>query len=199
MMYVPLAQIPDQQMALDSRGAPLWWFVHTRTDSRALTTSISGALHEASGGLPVAHIRTMEELEGMNIARQRLNMLLLTVFGVTGLIIASIGIYGVMYYSVQQRAQELGIRMALGAQASHLRNTVIRQGVTLTLVGVLIGAAAAVWLTRFLASFLFEVKPLDPLSFIATPLLLCAVSLFSIWAPAIKATRVDPMTALRIE
>jgi len=112
---------------------------------------------------------------------------------------AAIGIYGVMSYSVQQRTQELGVRMALGAQASNLRNLVIRQGLTLTLIGVVIGGGGAFWLTRFLASFLFGVKPLDPISFIATPLVLTAVALFSIWTPALRATRVDPMTALRVE
>jgi putative ABC transport system permease protein len=128
-----------------------------------------------------------------------LNMLLLSVFGFSGLLMAAIGVYGVMSYSVQQRTQELGVRMALGAQASNLRNMVIRQGMTLTLIGVVIGGGGAFWLTHFLAGFLFGVKPLDPLSFIATPLVLSVVALFSIWAPAVRATRVDPMAALRIE
>jgi putative ABC transport system permease protein len=141
----------------------------------------------------------MEELESGNIARQRLNMLLLSVFGFAGLLMAAIGVYGVMSYSVQQRTQELGVRMALGAQASNLRNMVIRQGMTLTLIGVLIGAGGAFWLTKFLAGFLFGVKPLDPLSFIATPLLLSIVALVSIWLPALRATRVNPIAALRVE
>jgi ABC-type antimicrobial peptide transport system permease subunit len=141
----------------------------------------------------------MEEIEATNIARQRLNMLLLMVFGCAGLLMAAIGIYGVMSYSVQQRTQELGVRMALGAQTSNLRNMVIRQGMTLTLIGVIIGGGGAFWLTHILASFLFGVTPLDPISFIATPLLLSLVALVSIWAPALRATRVDPMTALRIE
>src|SRR5579859_6008453 len=104
-----------------------------------------------------------------------------------------------MSYSVQQRTQELGVRMALGAQASNLRNMVIRQGMALTLMGLFIGAGGALWLTHFLASFLFGVKPLDPASFIATPLLLSIVALVSVWVPALRATRVDPMTALRVE
>ena len=199
MMYIPLAQMPDQETALNSRIVPLWWLVRSRTDPRDLMTSISAALREASGGLPVGHVRTMEELEAANIARQRLNMLLLTVFGVAGLLMAAIGVYGVMSYSVQQRTQELGVRMALGAQASQLRNMVIRQGMTLTLIGVIIGTGGAIWLTHFLTGFLFGVQPLDPISFIATPLILCAVSFFSIWAPAARATRIDPMAALRIE
>lgn len=199
MMYIPLAQMPDLETALNSRVAPLWWFVRSELDPHTLVTSISATLRDASGGLPVAHIRTMEELEARNIARQRLNMLLLTVFGSAGLLMAAIGVYGVMAYSVQQRTQELGVRMALGAQASNLRNMIIRQGMTLTLIGLVIGGGGAFWLTHFLTSFLFGVRPLDPLSFIATPLLLCVVALLSVWVPALRATRVDPMTALRVE
>ncbi|MGA7684401.1 MAG: ABC transporter permease [Terriglobales bacterium] len=198
MMYIPLSQMPDLETALNSKVAPLYWFVRSQ-DPHTLTTPISAALREASGGLPVAHIRTMEEIEAANIARQRLNMLLLTVFGFAGLLMAAFGVYGVMSYSVQQRTKELGVRMALGAQASNLRNMVIRQGMTLTLIGVLIGGGGAFWLTHLLAGFLFGVKPLDPVSFIATPLVLSVVALFSIWMPAIRATRVDPMAALRIE
>lgn len=199
MMYIPLAQMPDLETALNSKVAPLYWFVRSNPDPRTLTTSITTALREASEGLPVAHIRTLEEIEATNIARQRLNMLLLSVFGFAGLLMAAIGVYGVMSYSVQQRTQELGVRMALGAQTSSLRNMVIRQGMALTLIGVLIGAGGALWLTHFLASFLFGVKPLDPISFITTPLVLCLVALISVWAPALRATHVDPMTALRVE
>lgn len=199
MMYIPLAQMPDLETALNSRVAPLYWFVRSEPDPRTLVTPISNALREASGGLPIAHIRSMEELEATNIARQRLNMLLISVFGSAGLLMAAIGIYGVMSYSVQQRTQELGVRMALGAQASNLRNMVIRQGMMLTFIGVIIGGGGALWLTHFLRSFLFGVKPLDPLSFIATPVVLSAVALISVWTPAVRATRVDPMTALRTE
>ena len=199
MMYIPLAQMPDLETALNSRVAPLNWFVRSEPDPRTLVPAISAALRESSGGLPIAHIRSMEELEATNIARQRLNMLLISIFGCAGLLMAAIGIYGVMSYSVQQRTQELGVRMALGAQTSNLRNLVIRQGMTLTLIGVLIGGAGAFWLTSFLKTFLFGVKPLDPVSFIATPLVLSAVALVSVWWPALRATRVDPMTALRTE
>jgi ABC-type antimicrobial peptide transport system permease subunit len=167
-------------------------------DPHTLVTPISEALRDASGGLPVGHIRTMDELEARNTSRQRFNMLLLTVFGGAGLLMAAIGVYGVMSYSVQQRTQELGIRMALGAQASDLRGMVIGQGMVLTLIGVVIGIGGAFWLTRFLASFLFGVKVWDPFVFIATPLLLTVVALIAIWIPAKRATRVNPMVALRL-
>lgn len=198
-MYTPLAQMSDLGTALNSRVVPLWWIVRTQGAPHALVPSITAALRDASGGLPIAHIRSMEEVEARNTARQRFNMLLLAVFGSAGLLMAAIGVYGVMSYAVQQRTQELGVRMALGAQASNLRNLVIGQGMLLALVGVVIGIAGAFGLTRFLSSFLFGVKTVDPLVFIATPLLLSAIALLAIWIPARRATRVDPMAALRLE
>ena len=199
MMYIPLAQMPDAETALNSQVAPLWWIVRTRANPYTVLTPIESALREASGGLPVAHIRTMDEIEARSIARQRFNMLLLIIFGSSGLLMAAIGVYGVMSYSVEQRTQEIGVRMALGAQASNLRNMIIGQGMTLALLGVLAGTGGAFWLTRFLASFLFGVKVWDPLAFLLTPVLLYVVALLAIWIPARRATRVDPMTALRLE
>ena len=184
---------------MNSRVAPLWWIVRSRSNPNTLRVPIEAALREASVGLPLAHVRTMAEVEVRNTARQRFNMLLLIIFGAAGLLMAAIGVYGVMSYSVQQRTQELGIRMALGAQASNLRNLVIGQGMILAGAGVVLGMGGALWLTRFLASFLFGVKAWDPVAFLATPLLLSAVALFAVWIPARRATRVDPMTALRLE
>jgi predicted permease len=199
IMYIPLAQMPDLETALNSRVAPLWWVVRTRVDPYSLRGPITAALREASEGLPVAHIRSMQEIEARNIASQRFNMMLLILFGSAGLLMAVIGVYGVMSYSVQQRTQELGVRMALGAQTSNLRNMVIGQGMMLSCLGVVLGIGGAFAVTRFLASFLFGVKTWDPVAFIVAPLILCAVALVAIWIPARRATRVDPMTALRIE
>ena len=199
MMYIPIAQMPDGETALNSQVAPLFWIVRTRANPYTVLAPVEAALREASGGLPVAHIRTMDEVEARNTARQRFNMLLLIIFGVSGLLMAAIGVYGVMSYSVEQRTQEMGVRMALGAQAWNLRNMVIGQGMMLALVGVLAGMGGAFWLTRFLAGFLYGVRAWDPLTFGLTPLLLCLVALLAVWVPARRATRVDPMTALRLE
>ena len=198
-MYIPLAQMPDGETALNSRVAPLWWIVRTQSDPHTMATSITSALREATGGLPVAHIRTMDEIDRLAISQQRFNMLLLTVFGASGLLLAAAGIYGLMAFSVEQRTQELAIRIALGAQASQIRNMVLGQGMVLTIVGVVLGIATALWLTRFLASFLYGVKAWDTLAFVLTPLLLGAVALIATWIPARRATKVDPITALRSE
>jgi predicted permease len=198
-MYIPVAQMPDKVTALNSRIAPLWWIVRTKRDPHTATNAVTVALREASGGLPVAHVRSMDEIVISSTSRQRFNMMLLTIFGSSALLMAAIGIYGLMAYSVQQRTQELGIRMALGAQASNIRNMVIRQGLVLALIGVVIGIGGALWLTHFLASFLFGVKAWDPTAFVVTPVLLMAVALFAVWIPARRATRVDPMAALRFE
>ncbi|HLJ46897.1 MAG TPA: ABC transporter permease [Bryobacteraceae bacterium] len=198
-MYIPIAQMPDAETALNSRVVPLWWIVRSRVNPYTLRAPIEAALRNASGGLPVAHVRTMAEVEVRNTARQRFNMLTLTIFGAAGLLMAALGVYGVMSYAVQQRTQELGVRMALGAQASSLRNMVIGQGMILAGFGVVLGIGGAFWLSRFLAGFLFGVKPWDPVAFIITPLLLGAVALLAVCIPATRATRVDPMTALRLE
>lgn len=198
-MYIPIAQMPDKVTALNSRITPLWWIVRSPQEPHALAKPISVALRESSGGLPVAHIRSMDEIVVTTTSRQRFNMLLLTIFGASALLVAAIGIYGLMAYSVQQRTQELGIRMALGAQTSAIRNMVVRQGMLLAGVGIVIGIAGALWLTHFLATLLFDVKALDPIAFIITLLLLAAVAFLAVWFPARRATKVSPMAALRFE
>ncbi len=198
-MYIPIAQMPDKVTALNSRIAPLWWIVRSRVEPSTLIKPTAVALREATGGLPVGHVRTMNEIAIATIARQRFSMLLLTIFGSSALLMAAIGIYGFMAYSVQQRTQELGIRMALGAQGANIRNMVVRQGMVLAGIGVVIGIGGALGLTRLLAGFLFGVKAWDPAAFVATPLLLSAVALLAVWIPAYRATRVDPVTALRFE
>lgn len=149
----------------------------------------------ASGGFPVAHIRTMDEVMGTSTARERFNMLLLTVFGVVALVLAAIGIYSLMAYSVQQRTKEIGIHVALGANRSGIRRLVLLQGISLTLVGVAVGIVAAFGLTRLIASFLFGVKPWDLEVFVFVPLMLSSVAPLEVWLPARRASNLDPMQA----
>jgi ABC-type antimicrobial peptide transport system permease subunit len=141
----------------------------------------------------------MDEVISRSTSRQRFNMLLMTVFGGSALLLAAIGVYGLMAYSVQQRTQEIGIRMALGAESGHVRTMVISQGLRFALAGVVVGLAAAFGLARLLATFLFGVTAWDPVVFTVVPILLTVVSLIAIWIPALRATRVDPITALRYE
>jgi putative ABC transport system permease protein len=198
-MYIPIAQMPNALVALNFQVAPLWWIVRSRVNASTLRAPVEAALRDATGGLPIARVRTMDEVEARDTAQQRFDMVLLTIFGIFGLFMAAIGVYGVISYSVQQRTQEMGVRMALGAQASDLRNMVIGRGMLLALFGLTLGLGGAFWLTRFLTSFLFGIKAWDPIAFIVTPLLLCAVAFFAVWIPARRVARVDPMTALRLE
>jgi ABC-type antimicrobial peptide transport system permease subunit len=126
-------------------------------------------------------------------------MLLLTIFGVAALILAAIGIYGLMAYSVAQRTQEMGIRMALGADRSAIRRLVVWHGMKLAIVGVVLGLVAALGLTRLIAGFLFHVSPWDPVAFLAAPLILALVALLAVWLPATRASQVEPMQALHAE
>jgi ABC-type antimicrobial peptide transport system permease subunit len=126
-------------------------------------------------------------------------MWLMTVFGASALLLAAIGIYGLMAYSVAQRTQEIGIRLALGAEASDVKNMVVMQGLKLTIAGIVIGLGCAFLLTRLLAALLFGVTARDPVVFGSVPLLLALVALVAVWIPARRASRVDPILALRYE
>jgi putative ABC transport system permease protein len=197
-MYVPFAQVPDGVTALNSKLTALGWVVRTRGEPHALSVAIEKELREASG-LPVARIKSMEEIVVSSTARSDFNMLLLTVFGCAALLLAAIGVYGLMSYSVEQRTQEIGIRLALGAEAGQVRNMVIAQGMALAIAGVAIGMAAALALSRLIETLLFGVTARDPVVFIAVPAVLTAVALIAVWLPALRATRIDPIDALRCE
>jgi len=198
-MVVPLAQMTDGLTELNSKVAPISWVVRTRLDPHQMTATLTEQLRQASGGFPVARVRSMEEVVITSTARQDFNMLLLTIFGGSALVLAAIGIYGLMAYSVQQRTQEIGIRMAMGADRGRITKMVVWQGMRLTIVGVVIGVGAAFGLTHLIASLLYGVKDWDPAVFVTVPVVLSGVALFAVWLPAFRASRLNPMEALRTE
>ncbi|HEV8291574.1 MAG TPA: FtsX-like permease family protein, partial [Tepidisphaeraceae bacterium] len=162
-----------------------------------LMAALKTELLQASGGLPVVNIRSMDEILSRSTARQDFHMALMLIFGGLALLLAAIGIYGVIAYSMQQRTQEIGIRLALGAEPRDVRNMVVMQGMLPAIGGVVIGLAAAFGLTRLISSFLYGVEAKDPVVFVAVPIFLSTVALFAIWLPARRASRIDPIQALR--
>jgi predicted permease len=199
IVYRPVVQLADSVNAFDNWGAAMIWAIRTKPEPYSLRADIEQELRIASGGLPVAHIRSMEEVMMQSTASTNFNMTLLSIFAGVAVLLASIGIYGVMSYAVGQRVHEIGIRMALGAGADDVRSLLLRQGLRLTLLGIAIGLMGASWLTGAMESLLFGVRPNDPLTFAIVSALLLAVALAATYIPARRATKVDPMVALRFE
>ena len=197
-MYIPQAQVPDAANALNVALTPIAWVVRTQGDPHSVSAPVQEQLRQVTG-LPVTDVRTMAEVVSLSTSRERFNMWLMTVFGVSALLLAAIGIYGLMAYSVEQRTQEIGIRLALGAQGSQVKNMVVLQGMRLALIGVVIGVGVSLYLARLISALLFGVSTRDPLVFVGVPVLLTIVSLLAVWLPARRASRVDPMVALRYE
>ena len=197
-MYIAQAQVPDALNALNLRLTPMRWVVRTRGNPAGLGAAIQGQIRQVTG-LPVTDVRSMDEVISRSTSRQRFNMLLMTVFAACALFLAAIGIYGLMAYSVEQRTQEIGIRMALGAGGSSIERMVVMQGMRLAVTGVAVGMAGAFGLTRLLSTFLFGVRERDPAVFTGVAVVLSLVSLLAVWLPARRATRIDPVIALRYE
>src|SRR6202043_3939525 len=175
------------------------WVIRTRRTPMSVSSAIQNELREVAGGLPLARVRTMDEILSRSTAAEDFNAMVLTIFGCSAMLLAAIGIYGLMACSVAQRTQEIGIRLALGAESSHIRTMVVFQGLRPALAGVVSGLGAAFGLTRLIASFLFGVKPWDPFVFCVVPVILVGVALVAVWLPAMRASRVDPIHALRYE
>ena len=196
--FVPLAQVGDAYMALNDRFMPLSWVVRTKGAPFSVSAPIQRAFQDAAD-LPAAHIRSMEQIVVGSTARDQFKTWVLGIFAAVAILLASIGLYGLMAYAVGQRTLEFGIRLALGADFPALRNTIVRQAMTLAGVGIVAGLAAAHGLTRFLASLLYSVKPTDPVVFGAVTVLFTVVAFLASYLPARRALRVDPVVALRVQ
>ena len=173
--------------------------VRTRSDPQQLLPELRERIRAVDKYAPVTRVRTLEQVASDSVAQSRFYMLLLALFATVAVTLATVGLYGVMSYSVGQRTKEIGVRLALGARPRRIKRMVVCQGLTLTAIGAAAGLAAAFALTRLLESLLFGVSATDPLTFICIALLLVAVSLLACYLPARRAARVDPMVALRYE
>jgi putative ABC transport system permease protein len=191
-MYLPILQQPQ------SVTAP-FLVIHGTQNSGAISASLRGVIRSVDKNEPIASIGTMEQLVSQSVAAPRFRTLLLGIFAVLAFLLAVVGIYGIISYSVSQRAHEMGIRMALGAERQDVVRLVVGQGMRLTLIGVAIGLVAALGLTRLLASYLYSVRPADLVTFVVVAMVMVAVALLACYIPARRATKVDPMVALRYE
>jgi putative ABC transport system permease protein len=189
-MYVPYTQQTWSSMAL---------VVRTNTEPEEIQVAVQKAIWEVDQSAPISRINTMKQILGDQVSHSRFNTLLLGIFSALALILATIGIYGVMSYAVRQRRHEIGVRMALGAQNIDVVWLFVRQGLKLTLLGIAIGLASAYGLTRLMTNLLFNVSATDPLTFAAITALLLVIGLLACYLPARRATRIDPLIGLRHE
>jgi ABC-type antimicrobial peptide transport system permease subunit len=189
--------VPEGITALAASAIPLSWAVRTAGDPLSIRAAVEREIRSMDSMIPLTQERTMEQVISESVAREHFNMVLLSVFAGIALLLAAIGIYGLMAYTVQQRTQEIGIRMALGAVRVDMLRLVLAQGMKLALAGVVLGAGLAFAMTRVLATLLFGVKATDPVTFASVAVILTAVSLVAILVPARRASAVEPSEALR--
>ncbi len=189
-MFFPVAQKPELALTLA---------VRTGVDPAATLTQLRALVRSLDASVPVFDIRTLAQQKDGSLALQRMAATLLSGFGVLALLLAALGIYGVLAYSVSRRTREIGVRMALGAQLSDVLRMVMQQGLGMVVLGLGLGLAGAVGVTQLLRSFLFEIQPLDPLTYGAVIVLLGVAAVAACWLPARRAAKVDPMEALRAE
>jgi putative ABC transport system permease protein len=198
-LYLPYAQTPFSQMPAGLRFPAMSLVARSGSDLLNLASAMQAEIKLLDKDQPVTNIRTLDQLLADSISQQRFYLLLLAFFAVIALALAAIGLYGVVSYTVRQRTQEIGVRMAFGAQAGDVLKLIIKYGMKLTLIGVLIGLAGALALTRLMKTLLFDVSATDPLTFASIVALLALVALLACIVPARRATKVDPLVALRNE
>ncbi|HEX8140385.1 MAG TPA: ABC transporter permease [Pyrinomonadaceae bacterium] len=193
----PLPEFYEPQLQAPSWGTSL--VVRSASDPASVAAAVRAEVRRMDADLPVYNVKTMRELASESVAQPRFRTLLLAIFAAVALLLSGVGLYGVMSYWVTQRTREIGVRMALGAQASDVLRMVVGQGMMMAVVGVCVGLVASLALTRVIHSLLFGVSTTDPLTFAAVPLVLCVVAFLASYIPARRATRIDPMIALRYE
>jgi putative ABC transport system permease protein len=186
-------------LQLQAGGTESFLVLRTQGDPARLTSALRAAVREVDADLPVERIQTMEKVMEDSLAPNRVKTLLLGIFAGLALVLAAVGVYGVVSYSVAQRTHEIGIRMALGARPDQVRRLVVLQGMRIVLVGTALGLALAGWASRYLGSQVYGVTATDPVTFLVVPILLLLVALVANLVPALRATRVDPLEALRYE
>jgi putative ABC transport system permease protein len=189
-IYFPVAQFPWPNLTL---------VVRTNGESLNFVGAVRNQVQAIDKDQPISNIHTMDELLARTVSQPRFNLILLAIFAGLALLLAAIGIYGVMSYLVTERTHEIGIRMALGAQTRDVLKLIVSQGLSLTSIGVAIGLIAAFGLTRLMRSLLFRVNTTDPLTFAVITLLVIAMALLACWIPARRAAKVDPLLSLRHE
>ena len=199
VMYIPASQQTDGLTTLANSALPLSWCIRSDLDAKTLSVAVLKEIQSVDGQMSISKVRTMEQVMSDKTAQQNFNMLLLSIFAAVALVLAAIGIYGLMSYSVEQQTAELGVRMALGAAKADLFRLVVKQGMTPALIGVVCGMGISLLVTKVLKNLLFGVQTYDPLSFIAVAVILSAVALVSIYIPARRAMGLDPLIALRQE
>jgi predicted permease len=198
-VYQPLTQATDRRTALIARYVSVYLRTKKGVAPASVFTAVRNRLAKQNADLVAFEPETMDRVVADSIARQRFTMILFAAFAGVALLLAGVGIYGVLSYIVGQRTKEIGVRMALGAQRADVLRAFLRDGARMTLVGIAVGGIAALALTRLMSSILFEVKPADPLTFAGVAILLCMIALLACYIPARRAASVDPMQALRAE
>jgi predicted permease len=197
--FVPAAQVQDGMTAISNRLIPMVWVVRTSGEPNTFAKAVQRELLTVTSQEAPDNFRTMEDVLSASIAQQRFNMLLLAMFAGLAVVLGAVGLYGVLAYLVAQRTNEIGIRMALGASRQEVLRLIVRNGMRMTFAGLSLGIVAALGLTRLLVGLLFGVKPTDAFTFASVAVLVCGVALLACYIPARRATRVDPIVALRYE
>jgi len=196
-LYYPFMQLPEKLMPMVADAVAV--VLRTTSEPTQVMTAVRRAVGEVEPADVIYRVQTMDDVVATSFAARRLSMILLSGFAALALILACIGIYGVISYLVSQRTREIGVRIALGAQRAEVLRLVLREGTSMAAVGVVVGAGSALALTRLMANQLFGVTAHDPLTFTVVAALILLVALAACFVPALRATRVDPVVALRAE